>query len=878
MGQQSQRDQQPAKEIIAVPQRPLLILPQPALIDRPKGSGFGAKPRVPTHGRQVERLDPIYASLRRALTASTGGMELRSDPTSIAPERAIVFEVAGRLRDFYSAVGRIEGLRYLGEDEIRFDSDEDFAEIDEAGRDKAGTVSGRQYLAMPNLRALEELLSLYEKWSTGQTLPRKFAQWRDLFSQLKTMRRWGPQDRITDETIQAWAQELREAQGAAVRIEAELWFHNDAAKRNEALQGLIESARDIGANVTRECVVPEIAYHGALIDVPADRMHELITRAAIPLVLADQAMFLRPQAVLRSRTELVSGDTYRATRGGHTVALNSPIAALFDAVPVQNHVLLAGRLEIDDPDGLEPRSVVTGREHGTEMASLIIHGDLDTDGTSLARRLYVRPLMFAVENGREETDRDQLLIETVYRAVVRLKSGEPEAGIQPSDVFIVNLSMGDARRPFANGPMSPWGRLLDYLSHRYGVLFIVSAGNILAPIPLNDFDSQRSLEAATPDARTRAVLTALSNNKATRTLLSPAEALNPIVVGSCHDDNQPSTPIGALELDPLPVGDWPNATSGMGLGHRRAIKPDIVMPGGRERLRFISTGPLTYAPANTPRGYGLRVAATDFSGQGRNNQTNLTTGTSAAAALATRTCHQIFDTLMDSEGGSNHSDMDPAYWPVVTKALLVHSAKWDARAAEMIQSVFGPNESSRHEERKLNTARLLGFGRPDAQKVLECSPRQATLVGYGDLTADQCHEYKIPLPDCLASVTDPRSLVVTMAWFSPVSTTNLEYRKAQLFVDAPASRTRLGVGRSPQQPGDKASSRGTVVHERYEGDAAVPFIEDGHLILRVWCVEKAGRWEGPIRYGLAVTIEAGTELPVYDQVAIKLRQRVPTAV
>jgi hypothetical protein len=41
-----------------------------------------------------------------------------------------------------------------------------------------------------------------------------------------------------------------------------------------------------------------------------------------------------------------------------------------------NHVRLAGRLSVDDPEGLEATYPVQRREHGTEMASLIIHGDL----------------------------------------------------------------------------------------------------------------------------------------------------------------------------------------------------------------------------------------------------------------------------------------------------------------------------------------------------------------------------------------------------------------------------------------------------------------------------------------------------------------------
>jgi hypothetical protein len=39
-------------------------------------------------------------------------MTLRADPDGIAPERAIVFEVAGSLGDFYSQTGRIQGLEF----------------------------------------------------------------------------------------------------------------------------------------------------------------------------------------------------------------------------------------------------------------------------------------------------------------------------------------------------------------------------------------------------------------------------------------------------------------------------------------------------------------------------------------------------------------------------------------------------------------------------------------------------------------------------------------------------------------------------------------------------------------------------------------------
>ena len=67
----------------------------------------------------------------------------------------------------------------------------------------------------------------------------------------------------------------------------------------------------------------------------------------------------------------------------------------------------------------------------------------------------------------------------------------------------------------------------------------------------------------------------------------------------------------------------------------------------------------------------------------------------------------------------------------------------------------------------------------------------------------------------------------------------------------------------------------SIFHEHFEGEAAVPYIDDGHLTLRVWCKEDAGVSAGatPVRYAVAVTIEAGTELPVYDEIETLLKVR-----
>lgn len=70
---------------------------------------------------------------------------------------------------------------------------------------------------------------------------------------------------------------------------------------------------------------------------------------------------------------------------------------------------------------------------------------------------------------------------------------------------------------------------------------------------------------------------------------------------------------------------------------------------------------------------------------------------------------------------------------------------------------------------------------------------------------------------------------------------------------------------------DAPTKRGTVFHENFHGEKAVPFIDDGHLNLHVWRKEDAGGVDGDVRYGIAVTIEAEGAIPIYDQIAQRLR-------
>ena len=152
-----------------------------------------ACPRRTDRSVNLVRFSAVYA----ASSTAREGMELRSDPTSLAPDRVIVFEIAGTITDFFEAAARVPGLEFMAEFESEFAGDERFAVLDtrrrREGQDRADrVVSGRLYLALPDARALDELVRLWERWEAGQPLGRGYAPFGHLFQQLRTLRVWGP--------------------------------------------------------------------------------------------------------------------------------------------------------------------------------------------------------------------------------------------------------------------------------------------------------------------------------------------------------------------------------------------------------------------------------------------------------------------------------------------------------------------------------------------------------------------------------------------------------------------------------------------------------------------------------------------------------------
>ncbi len=853
----------------------LLVFPRPTLAERAKRGGGPDKLRFPAPSEQAIRLTPQFQRLQEALDRQS--LALRDNPLGLQPEQVLVLETVGSIDSFYNAIRRVPGLEWLGESEL-LDIPPGDGFIDNDDPEKS--LRGQLFLVMTDQEALRQLRSLFEQWKADfdMTFPYGLAPLKRAFFQLREIRPWGAMDRIRDTGIMDdWHERLQDGQ-EIIPFEVELWFRQDAQSRDQDVSYLRNVFTELDGEVIQQCVIPEIAYHAILGRARRSHIEEIIRQAEVfdraKLLQYDGIMHLRPVGQCTTGPFDETAETETLPEGLlFGPPQGDPLVALFDGMPLARHKLLEEWLEVDDPDGYEASYQANQRVHGTGMASLICQGDQNEQQEPIRRTLYARPILKPrpTINNRffEEIPDDVLPVDLLHRAVRRLfetEDGEPPAA---RSVRIINLSVGDPTRPF-DGDMSPWARLLDWLAWKYHVLFIVSAGNHVRPIELNI--PRTELDSLTSEQRERAVLQAIATDNRHRRLLSPAETLNGLTVAAAHEDYSTLPEFHHL-IDPFVSTNLPAVYNSQGPGFRRAIKPEILLPGGRQFLtrRLDSSRDIaTLEPHDFPRPPGQRVATPGD--EGLLDQTVYARGTSNAAALASRAAVSIFE-MIEQLRNQNDADIPERYDVVLAKALLVHGA---SRANAQIPYEEALKNAQNKRTFREYVGRFLGYGTVKLSKVLTCTERRVTVLGFGELNDDEGFEFSFPLPPSLSPVTDSRRLTITLAWLTPIKCTNQKYRAAHLWFTPPRWNNIHKKGIDAVR---SASQRGTVQHEVFEDSRAIPFEDGENLVIKVNCRDDAAKSQEPIRFGLAVTLEMQEEvdipIQIYQEVRERLAIRVP---
>lgn len=847
-----------------MPDRPLLLFPTPEIADRSKGRAFPTRIHRPSHGRQGQRLSPIFTQLQAEFNARR--VELQQTAAGADPEQVLVIETVGSIENFANAVRRVDGFEWMGEvetDEIA--PDQDFYDEGEKTRD----LSGRLYLVMTNQRALDEMLSLWQRYKSDSSMmfERGLTKFRDVFLCLKDVRRWGVQDRIEETgVLDKWREDLEHDSDQIIRFEVELWYRSADEKRQKAREQVEQIITGLGGVVLADCVISDIAYHALLAEIPSSAAQEISAHPDVDLIKCDSVMFFRPVGQMATGKGLGEGELSGHQAEEADLPTGEPIIAILDGLPLANHELLEDRLIVDDPDNYASAYTVADRIHGTGMASLVVHGDLSNELPPLARPVYVRPIMKPIPWFRsprpEQIPNDVLVVDYIHRAVRRMFEGERTA---PA-IRIINFSIGDPCRQFTQA-LSPLARLLDWISVKYRVVFVISAGNHYQDIKTGIVKAE--YDALPNNYKESAIIKALYRDARHRRILSPGESINGITVGALHLDNA-AVVTHADNVVNLFENTLPSPVSAFGSGYRRAIKPDVLFEGGRV-LHTESYGTETDATFQARR---LRIApgnkvASPSELAGDTNKVAYSSGTSNAAALITRMAATCYDSLLEVFEEHAPEIESNSYIAPLLKAMIVHGCSW-GEIGPRLRSALQSASDGQHIRNWIS--RWAGYGVPDVERVLACTKQRATLLGFGRLADEEAHLFTLPLPPSLGARRGWRRLTVTLAWMSPVLANTQRYRAASMWFEVEGS----SLATDRQDADWRTARRGTVQHEVFEGERAVAIADNENLTIKVNCRKDAGRIQEAVAYGLAVSLEVaeGIDIAVYDEV----RTRIASAI
>lgn len=819
---------------------------------------------TPNPQRQSERITPSLRALCNVIEDMN--VHIQEDPNGIDPETVLVLKTVGTVDDFANAVKRIDGMEWLGEFDVDdISPDDDFYDTEKP----ESILSGRLYMVSTNKEAINELLTLWQRYTSDPETPfdRGYAKFKSVFSLLKEIRRWDTSDRFEGtKAKEIWLEQIEMRGQQEVSFEIELWYRQNPTQLSSSFAEIASKVSDLGGRINTQCVIDEIQYAAASVTLPADKVLELINNDNVALAECEGIMFFRPAGQMEFSID--ANETLQAAQnsGSQTKVSGDPIIGIFDGYPMTNHSILANRLIVDDPDGYASSYAAKEMVHGTAMCSLIIRGDIQENGQYIASPLYVRPIMkpnpHAI-NREEHIPSDTLIVDVIHRAVKEMYEGQNQRRPSAPSVKVINLSIGDPARMFFN-TVSPLAKLLDWLSYKYSILFIISAGNHSSVFDFQINESEYN--AKTRGEQEKLFVNSIVDTRIQRHLLSPAESINSITVGAAHCES------GIIKtMDPRinPYDSLMPATySSFGGGPKNSVKPDLVFDGGRQTfikdvLHFSPLSPMQF-PKSTP---GHLVAYPDNSLNG----SVYSIGTSNAAALTTRNAYFCLKTIHEL---SQQYVIDDKYVALLAKAMLVHGCSWDG-IGENIDKYLDSSAST--VSKKKLKAKWIGYGYPDYQKSICCNPQLATVIGLGSIKKEKAELFHFPVPECLNAKTEKRKLTVTLAWLSPINAANQKYRKARLWFEISGKQ----ITQSKDDIADEnIAKRGTIQHEVFVGSSALPIGDSDNIVIKVTCDKDASNITEEIPFAIMVSLEVapGINLPIYEEVCSKIASRVPVGI
>ena len=270
--------------------------------------------------------------------------------------------------------------------------------------------------------------------------------------------------------------------------------------------------------------------------------------------------------------------------------------------------------------------------------------------------------------------------------------------------------------------MSPWAAVIDNLTWKNDILFIVAAGN------LPSSGSRGSIRLSVQDhlAANRLCPDYLLENSCR--IANPAQSFQALTVGSISLASYHALPYSSISEK-----DKPSAFSCSGLGIWDTIKPEVVEYGG-DLVKDESIPPNIISRKEVCQEVCPELVRSTLNGGPGVAADRV--GTSFATPKVSHIAACLAAELPDESC-------------LLHRALIVQSARW-------------PEWTMADNIEKLHVIRQIGYGIPNIDRALGNSPNRITLITRGNnrIKARQAHVYQVKLPDKLRTQGEEHEILV----------------------------------------------------------------------------------------------------------------------
>jgi Subtilase family len=603
---------------------------------------------------------------------------------------------------------------------------------------------------------LAGFLDRLERYRQGLIDDRRSAAFEPFFDAIESVRRYGPQDRLTGRLESALASRPIDE---LILIDVECWFPETRQEAQTWMDSVIRAVQTGNGQVLDRYLNPAAGL--SLLRVKTDvslvrQLGELDLISRLDL-LPEPPFYVRDTYDL-GLTALPTFPNPRST---------APLVGVIDSGVRSAHPLLAGAVV----DATTVSAAFSDGEdrfgHGTAVAALLLYGSIEPvlqDNVApapLCRLLSVRVL-----------DDDNCFPQGV------LWAREVDEAIRycaDQGARIINLSIGDPGTPYRGPRSTPVAAIIDQLARELGLVIIVPTGNIF-PIQYTSFDA--SLPNTYPDRL-------LASPHAG--LLDPGPAALALTVGATVGKEMTES------VNRRAIGHigWPSPISRPGPGIGDAIKPEVVAPGG--------TFAYDVGAGDVVKDDELASLTADGSGPGRLLTAQI--GTSLAVPLVSRIAAAV-------------QERYPAFGPNLIRALVLQAAD------DRTPSFLSEDEVNGRQSRLFRVRRLIGYGQARLDQAVSSDDRRVVLFAEDAITVNDVHLYEIPIPTSFFVPGGVRGVTISLCFDPDTRAHRLDYLSSRMKFELirgvpPEEIVTLFV----QSPEDENGERDEVIGEQEDEES-----------------------------------------------------------